>query len=69
MNFDVSLESLFEPFSISTPIGESVIAKRINRNIPIMVLYGVILADLIKLEMINLDFIICMDWLHALVDC
>lgn len=50
LNFGVSLESLFEPFLVSTPIGESVSARRVYRNCLIAVLHRVTLADLIEIK-------------------
>ena len=35
--FSVSPETLSEPFSVSTPIGDLVIARRVYRNCPIIV--------------------------------
>ena len=34
--FEISLDILREPFLVSTPVGESVIAKRVYKNCPIM---------------------------------
>ncbi|KAG5572875.1 hypothetical protein H5410_062641 [Solanum commersonii] len=32
MNFDVLPEKLLEPFSVSTPVGESILADRVYRD-------------------------------------
>ena len=72
VQFSVSPETLFEPFSVSTPVGDLVIAWRIYRNCPVTVTQKVISTDLVELEMVDFDVILGMDWLHsciALVDC
>ncbi|KAH0658050.1 hypothetical protein KY289_026798 [Solanum tuberosum] len=48
---DVSPETLSEPFSVSTPVGDSVIARRVYRNCPVTVSQKVTSADLVELEM------------------
>uniref|UniRef100_M1DUV7 Gag-pol polyprotein n=1 Tax=Solanum tuberosum TaxID=4113 RepID=M1DUV7_SOLTU len=37
MNFDVIPEQLSEPFSVSTPVGESILVERVYRDCPISV--------------------------------
>ncbi len=37
MNFDVLPEQLLEPFSVSTPVGESILAERVYRDCVISV--------------------------------
>ncbi|KAH0743127.1 hypothetical protein KY290_031120 [Solanum tuberosum] len=72
VKFDVSPETLSEPFSVSTPVGHPVIATRVYRNCPVTVSQKVTLTDLVDLEMVDFDVILGMDWLHscyASVDC
>ncbi|WMV44903.1 hypothetical protein MTR67_038288 [Solanum verrucosum] len=72
MNFDVIPEQLSEPFSVSTPVGESILAERVYRDCPISVNHKSTMADLAELDMVDFDVILGMDWLHvcyALVDC
>ena len=72
MNFDVIPEQLSEPFSVSTPVGESILAKRVYRDCPIFVNHKSTVADLIELDMVDFDVILSMDWLracYASVDC
>uniref|UniRef100_M1DLT6 Gag-pol polyprotein n=1 Tax=Solanum tuberosum TaxID=4113 RepID=M1DLT6_SOLTU len=72
MKFDVLPVKLEEPFSVSTPIGESVIAKRVYRDCPISLSHRVTLVDLVELDMLDFDVILEMDWLHACfasIDC
>ncbi|WMV30462.1 hypothetical protein MTR67_023847, partial [Solanum verrucosum] len=51
MNFDVLHEKLFEPFSVSTPVGESILAERVYRDCTIYVNHKSTMADIIELEM------------------
>ncbi|XP_070050918.1 uncharacterized protein [Nicotiana tomentosiformis] len=63
---------LVKPFEVSTPVGDSVVAKRVYRGCIIVVHSRSTIADLIKLDMVELDVIMGMDWLascHANVDC
>ncbi|KAH0655152.1 hypothetical protein KY285_030034 [Solanum tuberosum] len=72
VQFSVSPETLSEPFSVSTPVGDPVIARRVYRNYPVIVSQKVTSADLVELEMVDFDIILGMDWLHscyASVDC
>ncbi|KAH0689359.1 hypothetical protein KY289_016717 [Solanum tuberosum] len=70
--FDVLPEKLCEPFCVSTPIGESILAGRVYRDCPISVNHKSTMADLVELNMVEFDVILVMDWLHACyasVDC
>src|SRR5687768_2998402 len=72
MRFSVKPELLKSPFSVSTPVGESIIARTIFRNCPISVFHKIIPCDLVELEMVDFDVILGMDWLYdsyASVDC
>lgn len=63
---------LVKPFEVSTPIGDSVIAKRVYRGCIIVVHSRSTVADQIELDMVEFDVIMGMDWLascHANVDC
>ncbi|XP_070025706.1 uncharacterized protein [Nicotiana sylvestris] len=69
--FGIKLE-LVKPFEVSTPVGDSMIAKQIYRGCIIVVHGRPTVADLIKLDMVEFDVIMGMDWLascHANVDC
>ena len=37
VDFDLNRKILVEPFSVSTPVGKSIIAQRVYRNYPIMI--------------------------------
>ncbi|KAH0679067.1 hypothetical protein KY284_020152 [Solanum tuberosum] len=51
MNFDVLLEKLSDPFSVSTLVGESIRAKRLYHDCPISVNHKSTMADLVELDM------------------
>uniref|UniRef100_M1DHJ3 Gag-pol protein n=1 Tax=Solanum tuberosum TaxID=4113 RepID=M1DHJ3_SOLTU len=60
------------PFSVSTPVGDSVVAKRVYRRRPLSLSHRVSLVDLVELDMLDFDVILGMDWLHsfyASIDC
>ncbi|XP_070040004.1 uncharacterized protein [Nicotiana tomentosiformis] len=63
---------LVKPFEVSTPVGESVIAKRVYRGCIIVSHSRSTVADLIELDIVEFDVIMGMDWLascHTNVDC
>ena len=72
MNFEITPEQLSEPLSVSTPVGESTLVKRVYCDCPIFVSHKSTMADLIELGMVDFDVILGMDWLHAFyasIDC
>jgi len=72
MRFDIIPDILLETFSISTPVGDLVVAKRVFRRCPIFLSHRVTLVDLVELDMLDFDVILVMDWLnvcYASIDC
>jgi len=72
MKFEVYPEELKEPFSVSTLVGDSIVAKRVYRRCPICLSQRVTLVDLVELDMLDFDVILGMDCLHACfvsIDC
>ncbi|XP_015162431.1 uncharacterized protein [Solanum tuberosum] len=70
--FGVEPELLHEPFAVSTPVGDSVITRRIYYGCLVTICGRDTLANLIELEMVDFDVIMGMDWLsscYATVDC
>ena len=63
--FDILPDILNEPLMVSTPVGESVVAKRVYRNCPIMLPNRVSYVELVELDMLDFDVILGMNWLHA----
>ncbi|XP_070013344.1 uncharacterized protein [Nicotiana sylvestris] len=71
-SFGVEPEQLHEPFSVSTPVGESILAARVYRSCIVMVRGRDTTTDLVELGMVDFDVIIGMDWLYscfAKLDC
>ncbi|XP_070017454.1 uncharacterized protein [Nicotiana sylvestris] len=65
-------EILSDPFVVSTPIEESITARRVNRGCTVKVCSRQTSVDLVELEMINFDIIMGMYWLascYATVHC
>lgn len=50
VKFSTNLETLSEPFLVSTPVGDLVIARRVYLNFPVTVSQKVTSVDLIELE-------------------
>ena len=65
VDFRVSPKILVEPFSVSTLVGKTIIARRVYKNYPIMIFLKSTSTDLVELEMTNFDVILNMDWLHS----
>lgn len=63
--FDALPNILHEPFLVSTPVGESVVPKRIYQNCPISLPNSVSYVDLVELDMLYFYTILGMDLLHA----
>ncbi|XP_019251201.1 PREDICTED: uncharacterized protein LOC109230128 [Nicotiana attenuata] len=72
LDFGIEQEQILEPFSVSTPVGDSLIASLIYRGCVIIIQDRETTADLIELEMVDFDVIMGMDWLYkcyAILDC
>ena len=70
--FNILPDILNEPFMVSTSVGESVDAKIVYRNCPIIFPSNVTDVELVELDMVDFDVILGMDWLHACfpsIDC
>ena len=63
--FDILPDILHDPFIVSTPVGESVVAKRGYKNCPIMFPNRVSYVDLVEIDMLDFDIILGTDWSHA----
>ena len=61
MKFDILPDILDEIFSVSTPVGDSVVAKRVYKGCPISLPNRVTLVDLIELDMLDFYIILGMD--------
>ncbi|XP_070034767.1 uncharacterized protein [Nicotiana tomentosiformis] len=70
--FGIVPEILSDPFAVSTPVGEMIIARWVYRGCTVTVCSRRTLPNLVELEMMDFDAITGMDWLatcHATVDC
>ncbi|XP_070010346.1 uncharacterized protein [Nicotiana sylvestris] len=65
MEFGIEPNQLHEPFSVSTPVGESIMAARVYRCCVVMVRGRDTTTNLIELVMVDFDVIIGMDWLYS----
>ena len=61
VDFGVSPKILAEPFSVSTPVGKSIIVWRVYRNFLVMISQKVTSVDLVELKMTDFDVIPDMD--------
>ena len=61
VTFGVSLKTLAELFSVSTPVGISIKARQVYRNYPVTISQKVTSIDLVELEMKDFDVILDMD--------
>ena len=52
---------LNEPFTVATAVGDSVVAKRVYRNCPIMLLKLVTKLDLVEIDLVDFDVLLGMD--------
>ncbi|XP_070039308.1 uncharacterized protein [Nicotiana tomentosiformis] len=70
--FGIEPEQLHEPFSVSTPVGECILAVRVYRDCVVTLRGWDTVDDLIELRIIDFDVIMGMDWLYscfAKLDC
>lgn len=61
MNFHVLPKQLSESFSISTPVGKSILAERVYQDCRIVINHKSTVVDVVQLDMVDLDVILCMD--------
>lgn len=61
----MSPKILLEPFSVYTPVSDSIVAKKIYRDFPISGLHKVVPCDLFERDIIDFDIILSMDWLYV----
>lgn len=70
---DIAIESEpIEPCEVATPIGDSIVVSKVNKNCPVSICDHGTQTDLIELDMMEFDVIMGMDWIsscYAKVDC
>ncbi|XP_070002270.1 uncharacterized protein [Nicotiana sylvestris] len=72
LDFGIEPEQLFEPFFMSTSVGDPAIASHIYKGCVIIIQDRETTIDLIELEMVDFDVIMGMNWLYkcyAILDC
>jgi hypothetical protein len=70
--FHINLEPMEVGVVVSTPVGKSVLCRKLVRGCPIHIEGRTLMANLIVLDMEGFDIILGMDWLsnnHAIIDC
>ncbi|XP_070033048.1 uncharacterized protein [Nicotiana tomentosiformis] len=68
MEFGIEPDQLHEPFYVSTPIFESILAVRVHRDFVVTLHGRGTVADLIELRMVDFDMIMGMDWIYSCFD-
>lgn len=59
--FNILPDILNKPFRVTTPIGESVVTKRVSKNCPIMFPNRTTLFELVEPDMVDFDVVLGMD--------
>ena len=61
MRFDIIPKQLLEPFNVSTPVGESIIAERVYHGCAIFVNSKETMTNLVELDIVDFDVTLGMD--------
>lgn len=72
VSFGFKPKVIFEPFFVSIPIGDSIVARRVYKNYVVSICNDNTTADLTELDMLEFDAIYGMDWLYScytFLDC
>ena len=59
--FKILSKQLCEPFYVSTPVGESILAESVYHDCPISINHKNTMSDLVELDMVHFDVILGMD--------
>lgn len=65
ISFDITSKELLEHFCVSTPFGESIVVESVYLDYTIFVNHKYTKIDLVKLNMMDFDIVLGIDWLHA----
>ena len=60
-HFEIHLEKLYEPFCVSTPVGESILVERVYCYCPVSISHKNTMTDLVELDMVDFDVILGME--------
>lgn len=61
VHFGFGRKRIFDPFSISTSMGESIVARKVYKGCVVSIFHRKILLDLIELDMVDCYIILGMD--------
>jgi len=61
IRFDVFLDMLMDLFSVSTPIGESIVANKVYRSYHVSLSHRDTYTDLVELDTLDFDVVLCQD--------
>lgn len=61
MRFNINHGQLLDPFVVSTPIGESILLKKIYRDCNIIINHKDTSVDSFELDMVHFDVVLGMD--------
>lgn len=65
VHFDFCPESIFDPFFVSTIVGEPIAARKVYRGCVVFIFQREVLVDLIELDIMGFYVILRMDWFHS----
>lgn len=65
--FHIEPALLCESYEVSTPIGASIVARKVYKNSPICILHKILTCNLVELDMVDFDVILGMDWLQRIL--
>ena len=61
VSFGFEPKNILEPFSIFTPFGDSIVARRVYKNCVVSIFHRDTVANLVELDMIHFYIILGMD--------
>lgn len=65
IHFGFDIQCISDPFSMSTPVGDSIMDKSVYTGCVMLVYSRDTLVDLIELYMLDFDMILGMYWLYS----
>lgn len=64
INFGFGFECISDLFSVSTPVSNSIMARRVHRSCVVSICGIETLVDQIELDILDIDIIMGMDWFY-----
>lgn len=65
MYFGFGPKNISHPFLVSTPVGHSIVSRKIFEAFVLSIFHREILVDLVELDMVDFNFILGMDWIYS----